>query len=211
MIDGHQLKEVDKYTYLGAIVSKQGGGGEDIASRICKAMASYMKLKQVWNSTKYSLKTKIKLFNSLVRSVLLYGCETWKINESDNRKLDTFQFRCLRRILKVRWPYVVSNEEILNRTKLKKISEEVKARRWKWIGHVLRMEDNCHCRTAMTWVPEGRRKVGRPKTTWRRTVEKERKQLGWRSWNEAKPVAKDRADWRECTAALWATRPEEDR
>ena len=57
---------------------------------------------------------------------------------------------------------------------MKKISEEVKQRRWKWIGHVLRIDDNCHCMTALTWLPEGRRKVGRPKAKWRRTVEKER-------------------------------------
>ena len=46
---------------------------------------------------------------------------------------------------------------------MKTISDEVKERRWKWIGHVLRKDDSCHCMTALTWAPEGRRKVGRPK------------------------------------------------
>ena len=144
-------------------------------------------------------------------SVLLYGCETWKINDSDNRKLDTFQFKCLRRILKIRWPNVISNNDLLKKTKMNRTSEEVKRRRWKWIGHVLRMDGNSHCMTALSWAPEGRRRVGRPKTTWRRTVEKERKKLGWRSWNEAKPIARDRDSWRRRLAALWATGPEEDR
>ena len=40
--------------------------------------------------------------------------------------------------------------------------------------------------------PEGRRRVGHPKTIWRRTVKKERNSLEWRSWNEAKRVASDR-------------------
>ena len=83
-----------------------------------------MKLKQVWNSNKYSLRTKNRLFSSLVIPVLLYGCETWKTNEIDNKKMDTFQFKCLRRILKIRWPYVVSNDEILTRTKLKRIRDD---------------------------------------------------------------------------------------
>ena len=30
------------------------------------------------------------------------------------------------------------------------------------------------CRTAMTWAPEGCRRRGRPRTTWRRTAEKKR-------------------------------------
>jgi hypothetical protein len=211
MIENQELNDVDKYTYLGANVNKLGGGAEDIGNRIRKAMTSFVKLKQIWNSNIYSLKTKLKLFNSLVKSVLLYGCEAWKVNEGDNRKLDIFQFKCLRKILRIRWPYIISNDDIIIRTKVKKISEEVKARRWKWVGHILRMDDNSHCMTALSWKPEGRRKVGRPRTTWRRTIEKERKQLGWRTWNEAKQVASDRTDWRECTAALWATRPEEDR
>lgn len=97
----------------------------------------------------------------------------------------------------------VSNEETLNRTKLKRINEEVKVRRWKWIVHVFRMEDNCDCRTATTWwVPGGRRTVGHLRTTWRHTAEKERKQLGLRSWNDAKPVAKNRANRREGTTVL---------
>ena len=174
-IAGQLLNEVDKYTYLGAIISNQGGGGEDINSRIRKAMGSFMKLKQIWNSNKLTLHTKLRLFQALVMSVLFYGCETWKINDSDNKKLDTFQFKCLRRMLKVRWPYIISNNDILRITKMKTISNEVK------------------------------------ETTWRRTVEKERNALGWKSWGVAKPIARDRVHWRRNLAALWATGPEEDR
>ena len=34
-------------------------------------------------------------------------CETWKVNERDNRRMDTFQFKCLRINLKGRLPYVM--------------------------------------------------------------------------------------------------------
>ena len=63
----------------------------------------------------------------------------------------------------------------------------------------------------LTWTPEGRRKFGRPKTTWRSTVENERRVLGWNCWNEARYVAADIASCRRCTSAVWATGPEEDR
>ena len=72
------------------------------------------------------------------------------------------------------------------------------------------MDKNSKCETALTWTPEGGRKVGRPKITWRSTIENER-QRGWNSWNEARRVAADRATWRRCTSAFWATGPEEDR
>ena len=163
LIDDQELKEVDKYNDLSAHVSKQGGGGDDIVNRIRKAMVSFMKLKQIWSLNVYTLRSKLRLFNTLVKLVLLYESETWKINEGDNRKLD--KYLCLRRILQIRWPYVVANRDILAKTKLKTISTEVKLRRWKWVGHILRMNKNSKREAALTWTPEGRIKVGRLKTT----------------------------------------------
>ena len=51
-------------------------------------------------------------------------------------------------------------------------------------------------------LPEGRRARGRPKTTWRRTVEKERNKAGWKSWEVAKVVAQDRKCWSDSVEAL---------
>ena len=96
LIDDQELKEVDKYSYLGANVSKQEGGGDDIVNRIHKARESFMKLKQIWSSNIYTLRSKLRLFNTLVKPVLLYGSETWKINEGDNRKLDIYFFQVLK-------------------------------------------------------------------------------------------------------------------
>lgn len=56
----------------------------------------------------------------------------------------------------------------------------------------------------MTWAPDGRRKVGRPKTTWRRSVEKERDEAGWKSWEEARVEACDRKQWQKGIKVLCA-------
>ena len=50
LIDDQELKEVDKYNYLGANVSKQGGGDDDIVNIIRKARVFCMKLRQIWSS-----------------------------------------------------------------------------------------------------------------------------------------------------------------
>ena len=52
-------------------------------------------------------------------------------------------------------------------------------------------------RTAITWEPEGKRKRGIPRETWRQTEEKELKVLGLESWTEAPIVARDRDRWRK--------------
>ena len=72
LTDDQELKEVDKYNYLGANISKQGGGGDDIVNRICKAMISFMKLKQIWSSNIYTLRSELRLFSTFVKPVLLY-------------------------------------------------------------------------------------------------------------------------------------------
>ena len=58
------------------------------------------------------------------------------------------------------------------------------------------MDANQHPKTALTWAPEGKRRRGRARETWRRTVEKERGALGFKSWSEVAVVACDRVTWR---------------
>ena len=66
----------------------------------------------------------------------------------------------------------VSTKVILERAGMKPLSVEVMSRRWKMIHHLLRKDRNDDCNVALSWAPEGKRRRGRPKTTWRRTVEK---------------------------------------
>ena len=141
----------------------------------------------------------------------MYGSETWKMTEGDEHKIDTFQQKCQRKILCIRWQDHITNEIVMERAGLEKISDQLLKRRWKYIGHIMRKEPENDCVTALTWAPEGRRRRGRPKTTWRRTVEKERDNFGWTSWNQVKAIAKNREQWREQVEALCATRHEADR
>ena len=72
--------------------------------------------------------TKIK---TIVRPVLLYGCETWKITKNDERKLNSFQYQCLRRILRIRWQQRMTNKRVVETAEINEISREVPRRRRK--------------------------------------------------------------------------------
>ncbi|KAL9982039.1 hypothetical protein ACROYT_G010825 [Oculina patagonica] len=180
-IGREEVEDVEEFVYLGANVTKEGGGTEDIKKRINLGTTSSF----VWS-------------------------EAWKLTAAGEKKLDRFQFTCLRRILRIWWPQCIRNDTISQVTGIKKISDEIRRRRWNWIGHVLRKERNDDCMVAMGWQPEGKRKVGRPKTTWRRTVNKECGQKGWSSWSEVRGAAQDRASWRETVTALCASWREEN-
>ena len=90
------------------------------------------------------------------------------------------------------------------------ILHEIKCRRLKWLGYVLRMDQDRIPKTAMYWTPVGKRKSGQPRKTWQRTVQTELKQMGL-SWGEAQKLARNRQKWRHCVAALFPTREEEDK
>ena len=110
----------NSFTYLGSIVTSDGGAEEDIMARLGKARGAFIRLKKIWKSTSISRKTKImRLNNSCVLPVLLYGAECWRMTEKDINKLFSFHNGCLRRTLKIFWPVKISNEnlhEITNST-----------------------------------------------------------------------------------------------
>ena len=95
-------------------------------------------------------------------------------------------------------------------TNQKDIQTEIKQRRWKWLGHILRKETSNITRVSLRWTPTGKRKRGRPKETWRRTIENEMKELGL-TWPELEKRAKDRQGWRELVVALCTRLYEEER
>ncbi|XP_068716855.1 uncharacterized protein [Montipora capricornis] len=124
---GEEIKEVKDFVHLGAIVNNEGGADKDVINRLGKAKVSFGRLRKIWSSNQYSRKVKIRLYEMLVKPVLLYGCDTWKVNLGDNERLDSFQFKCLKRIY---WPYIFSVDE-LKLCACERISTAVKKRRWK--------------------------------------------------------------------------------
>ena len=158
----------------------------------------------MWAVRGIERKTKIHLFKTLVRPVLLYGDEAWKMTKADKRKLNSFQRKCLRRIIKIKWQQRVTNRRMVEMAEINEISCEVRRRRWNWLGHVLRRDGDNDCFTALGWTPEGRKARGRPKTTWKGTVERERHKAGWKSRSVAKAAARSRECWSENVSALCA-------
>ena len=204
-VNNRELQHTDKFTYLGSIIQPQGGTQEDIKSRLGKARGVFRSMDRIWKSTQYSTKTKTRLYQSCIISTLLYGSECWRITETDLNKLRAFHTTCLRRILRIYWPMKVSNEEVLRRCNLEDLGNVIAKRRWTWIGHILRREPSSLVRTALHWTPEGKRRKGRPRMTWRRTVEGEMKAMR-RTWGTLDKMAQDRAGWRTFVAALDTTR-----
>ena len=92
VVNGEEVKDVEEFAYLGAIVEKKGGGSEDIRNRMQKARGAFQRLWKEWVARGIGKRAIICLFKTLVRPETLHGCETWKITKTDERKLNSFQF-----------------------------------------------------------------------------------------------------------------------
>ncbi|RUS81469.1 hypothetical protein EGW08_010767 [Elysia chlorotica] len=125
------------------------------------------------------------------------------------RGLQTFINRCLRNILNIRWPEVISNQDLWERTRQAPIEQEIKKRNWGWIGHTLRKPSSNTTRQSLEWNPQGKRKVGRPRQTWRRSTDAEARAAGM-TWAELRRTSQNRVRWRSVVAALCSYRSEED-
>ncbi|VDO96103.1 unnamed protein product [Schistosoma curassoni] len=74
--DGEDLENVKTFTYVGSIIDKHGGSDADVEAWIRKARAACLQVENIWNSKQPSTNTKVRIFNTNVKTVLLYGAET---------------------------------------------------------------------------------------------------------------------------------------
>ncbi|XP_073811842.1 uncharacterized protein [Musca autumnalis] len=82
-IEGEQIEEVDKFCYLGSMLSKNGGSEEVIQMRINKARVAFLSLHKVWRSSRITRRTKMQIFNASIMSVLpgelpKHNCRSYK-------------------------------------------------------------------------------------------------------------------------------------
>jgi len=211
-VEGKQLDTVDSFNYLGNCITTEGGAERDINVRIGKARSAFIRLGNIWKTTAFSKKTKLKLYNSCVLSVLLYGSECWRMTDKDINRLSSFHNTCLRKIMKIFWPNKISNKDLHNITNTKDMETLLLQKRWRWLGYVLRKpsEDmTSFLHSSLLLAFEGKRKRGRPKKTWRRTIENEINERGY-TWDTIKRKANNREEWRKLVLALCTTKHSKD-
>jgi hypothetical protein len=114
--------------------------GERVEYRLLLAKRCYYGLNKQIKSHYIRIKTKCKLYKTLIRPVLLYGCETWAINRYNEEKIVIFERKVLRKIYgptceNGRWR-IRYNNELYQLFGEPDIIREIKARRVKWLGHL---------------------------------------------------------------------------
>lgn len=201
-VEGTDIEEVNQFAYLGSYIDQDGDTRKEVRIRIAKAPSILKNLENIWNSKVISTKTKLRLFNSNVISTLIYACESWKTTKEIEKKLDSFENKCLRKILGIKWNEFKNNAEIRQMTEQQPVSWVIRKRRWTYVGHLMRRNDQRIPKQAIKWNTTGRRKRGRPRETLKRTLLREAKLTGIKSFDEVERLAEDRKNWRTTLRAL---------
>ena len=210
VFDGHVVEFVDSFIYLGSSLTRTGELRTEIDRRRGIAGDAMAKLNRpVWKQRNISRETKLKIYNALISSILLYGAETWPLNATLASRLDGFDSRSLRRIEGIHWTDHVSNEELRRRTRQPLASSIAAQKRVRWLGHVLRLPPYHPTRAIMEFNPRQAgwtRPRGAPRTRWLDVAAKDLRQCGVALEN-AEALAQDRSRWRSLVKTVGSTRP----
>ncbi len=116
----------------------------------------------------------MRIYESCVLSVLLYGSETWPTYRREEHKLNAFHFRCLRQILGLSWQDRVLNTTMVKLTNSSDMYAAIRRRHLRWIGHVHRMPDERLPKSIFHGeLAVGHRPRGRPKLRFKDVVKRD--------------------------------------
>jgi len=161
---------VDKFCYLGDMLSVDGDADAAVENRIRIGWNKFMQLVPLLTNKDISLIVRGRLYSSCVRSSMLHGSET--IRKENEVALQQAEMRMVRWMCGMKVQDRIPSNGLRERLGLDDIILVLQQNRLRWYGHVLQKEDIDWVQKCMEYEVEGARPRGRPKKTWREIVEK---------------------------------------
>ena len=123
-------------------------------------------LDSISKSRDITLPTKVCLVKAMIFPVVMYGCESWTIKKAEHRRIDAFELRCWRRLLRVPWTSRRSNHSILRESSpgcsLEGLMLKLKLQ---YFGHLMQRADAFE-KTLMPGKIESGRRSRRQRMRW---------------------------------------------
>ena len=190
-IEGTEIEKVESYKYLGQTISMENRTLEEVLMRIKMGWSVFYKYREIFLDKDLPICLKRKVFNQCVIPTLSYGSQTWSLTKEIANKITVCQRAMERKMLGIKLQDKIPNNVIREKTKLNDILRVITKSKWKWAGHVARMNDNRWTIRSTEWqVREGKRSRGRPKRRWQDDIYK----YQGASWTR---TAKDRQRWKD--------------
>ena len=186
------VEEVESFCYLGSVLDREGGVERAVRARVAAAWAKWREIAGLLCNRRIPLKSRANIYDACIRSVILYGAESWPLTQRLEKYIQSCDRRLLRYMSGVSLRDRVSSAEVAQGCGLREILMVVRVRRLQWFGHVKRREEGEALSIVHRWQVEGRRPRGRPKKSWMSVIQEDMRKLGI---NE--DLTGDRHAWRE--------------
>ncbi|KAJ4439921.1 hypothetical protein ANN_08051 [Periplaneta americana] len=195
------FEEVEKLKYLGAKVTNINDTREEIKRRINMRNVCYYSVDKLLSSSLLSKNLKVRIYKTIILPVVLYGCETWTLTLREEQRLRVFENKILRKIFGAKRDEVTGEWRKLHNAELHAlhpspdIIRNIKSRRLRWAGHVVRMGESRNAYRVLVGRSEGKRPLGRPRHRWEDNIKMDLREVGYdgRDWIN---LAQDRDQWR---------------
>ena len=108
-IDGETVETVADFIFLGSKITADGTCSHEIKRRLLLGRKVMTNLESILKSRDIPSPTKVHLVKAMGFPVVMYGCESWTIKKAECQRIDAFELRCWRRLLRVPWTATRSN------------------------------------------------------------------------------------------------------
>ena len=174
-VNGTVLKQVDKFKYLGTIITSDGRCVTEIKSRTAQAKAAFQKMRNILCNNSLSIEVRKNILKCYIEPILLYGSEAWTIDNIARKHLEATEMWFYRRMLKISWTAKTSNTIILHLVNSnRELINCIRRRQSQFLGHVMRRGGLENIVT--TGKIEGKRDRGR---------QREKMLDGLKAWHDA--------------------------
>ena len=112
-IDGETVKTVRDFILGGSKITADGDCCHEIKRQFLLGRKVMTNLDSILKRRDITLSKKVYLVKAMVFPVVMYGCERWTIKKAEHRRIDAFELRRWRRLLRVPWTARRSNQSIL--------------------------------------------------------------------------------------------------
>ena len=112
-IDGETVETVTDFILGGSKITADGDCSHEIKRHLLLGRKVKTNLDSILKSRDITLPTKVHLVKAMVFPVVMYGCESWTLKKAERRRIDAFELRSWRRLLRVPWTAWRSNQSIL--------------------------------------------------------------------------------------------------
>ena len=123
-------------------------------------------LDSIFKSRDITLPTKVRLVKAMIFPVVMYRCESWTVKKAEHQRIDAFELRCWRRLLRVPWTARGSNQSILKEfspgCSLEGLMLKLKLQ---YFGHLMRRVDSLE-KTLFLGKIEGGIRRGQQRMRW---------------------------------------------